>query len=540
MKLSDSAVTRLAWFAAAAILFWGLGSVPLTDVDEGAFSEATREMLERGDFVSPWLLDSPRFDKPVLIHWLQMVTMGILGANPWGARLPSAIAGLFWVGAIAAWAAAIAQQIRLSINVHRVFACTLIIAVTSVGIPVIARSATADALLNALLAWSLLFCWRALFVQTEAEAVRMGRWAALCVGLGLLTKGPVALLVPAASFAMAALLLGGHGLRRMKSMALDPWSWMLVVAVTAPWYALQYRAQGMAFVEGFLGLHNLGRFTQTMHDFAGGPWYYPAWMVVAVMPWAPLLVRTVWRVFADSRLRNPALYLAISNVVFVMVFFSFSATKLPHYGFYGLSGLMVVMGIAWVASHPARRWSRFHLLDQRLFLAILLGGLASLPLWVEQIAPSVKNPYFAAVFSAFAQSVLQSSTWFVLPLIAAAVVLIAPIFAALSVGSVAFTLMLHGLVVGPAIEANRGPIRALAQVIVEQGITVSTWRLSSPSLSFEARRVIKPADPEPGAVVVLYAKDLPSLAKRFEQLHGRQMQHRLIWEKTGVQMIAIG
>jgi 4-amino-4-deoxy-L-arabinose transferase-like glycosyltransferase len=49
----------------------GMGTTPLFDVDEGAFSEATREMLESGDFGFTFLNGKPRFDKPILVYWLQ-------------------------------------------------------------------------------------------------------------------------------------------------------------------------------------------------------------------------------------------------------------------------------------------------------------------------------------------------------------------------------------------------------------------------------------------------------------------------------------
>jgi len=47
--------------------FAGLGSGPLFDVDEGAFSEATREMLLSGNYLTTYLNGMPRFDKPILI-----------------------------------------------------------------------------------------------------------------------------------------------------------------------------------------------------------------------------------------------------------------------------------------------------------------------------------------------------------------------------------------------------------------------------------------------------------------------------------------
>jgi hypothetical protein len=60
-------------------LFLNLGAMPLFDVDEGAFGEATREMLERGDYVSTWLNGQPRYDKPILIYWLQAASVRLLG-----------------------------------------------------------------------------------------------------------------------------------------------------------------------------------------------------------------------------------------------------------------------------------------------------------------------------------------------------------------------------------------------------------------------------------------------------------------------------
>ena len=62
--------------------YLGLGSVPLFDLDEGAFSEATREMLLRGDYISTFLNGAPRYDKPVLIYWLQAVSVLTLGVIP--------------------------------------------------------------------------------------------------------------------------------------------------------------------------------------------------------------------------------------------------------------------------------------------------------------------------------------------------------------------------------------------------------------------------------------------------------------------------
>ena len=80
--------------------FINIHAVPLFDLDEGAFSEATREMFVRGDFISPYLNGAPRYDKPVLIHWLQAASVWTLGLNEFALRLPSALAATLWAGLI--------------------------------------------------------------------------------------------------------------------------------------------------------------------------------------------------------------------------------------------------------------------------------------------------------------------------------------------------------------------------------------------------------------------------------------------------------
>src|SRR5262245_12141409 len=89
----------MRFLPAAAVLasfFWMLGAAPLFDVDEGAFSQATLEMFQRGDFLSTYLNGQPRYDKPILVYWLQAAFVFLLGPSEWAFRLPSAICGTLW------------------------------------------------------------------------------------------------------------------------------------------------------------------------------------------------------------------------------------------------------------------------------------------------------------------------------------------------------------------------------------------------------------------------------------------------------------
>src|SRR4028118_1852474 len=82
----------LLFLAAAAFHFAGTWSLPLIDRDEPRFAEASREMLERGDFVVPSFNNKYRFDKPPLTYWLQTTCYRIFGENEAPARLPSVLA----------------------------------------------------------------------------------------------------------------------------------------------------------------------------------------------------------------------------------------------------------------------------------------------------------------------------------------------------------------------------------------------------------------------------------------------------------------
>ena len=526
MSNADRHFVALAWAIALVVLFIQLGGSPLTDLDEGAFSEATREMLARGDFISPWLLDSPRFDKPVLFHWAQMLGFWLLGQNSWGARLPSALAGLAWIGAIGGWSYCVTRKL----SPHRALASygwAVLISATCIGIPAMARAATADSLLNALMALSLLFIWQALWGEPE-RARWWVRWAALCVGLGLLTKGPIALLVPGAASFIAAIWT--HRFRAWLRLVMDPVSWLIALGVAAPWYILQFQAQGMAFIEGFLGLHNIGRFTNTMHGFSAGPLYYPGWILVATLPWTLAILsalgvairRVVGRSEKASEPRGdrmliaPELRLAWVVFFFVICFFSFSATKLPHYGFYGLSGLIVVVAV-YLAYGQGELFNA--LLAGCLALTTLFTlTLASLPLWLGDAINGVRDPYYQEVLRDVVVQTKNLKWWFVSAALAALGAIVVSLksgrLGLLLAGGVG-ALTLHGLVVPAVIQSLRGPIREVAAIIralpKDQRARVVTWRLTAPSLSFESLGIVRAGTPDDQSLVALHAKDLTAL-----------------------------
>src|SRR5262249_53165136 len=100
-----SAPAKYATLFVACVLFHTLGtwSLPLIDRDEPRFAEASREMMQRGNYIVPYFNNQLRLDKPPLTYWAQVSSYYIVGENDFAARFPSAIAASLTALAIFGW-----------------------------------------------------------------------------------------------------------------------------------------------------------------------------------------------------------------------------------------------------------------------------------------------------------------------------------------------------------------------------------------------------------------------------------------------------
>ena len=351
---------RTAWLAfllPLALLSVRLGGAPLFDVDEGAFSEATREMFERHDFLSTYLNGAHRFDKPILIYWFQALSMMIFGIDEFAFRFPSVVAAAVWCQAVAVFAAP-----RIGTR-NALFGCG--IAATSLGVFVIGRAATADSLLNALIALALFDAWRVIEQRAKGGPLNVAMSkpalyrAYLWIALGVLTKGPVAVLIPVAAvflFAIVARFVGSaFTLRAAVRMFFDPVGWAILIVVAA------LVIHGRDFIDGFILRHNVERFTGTLQNHSGSAFYYVLMVPLLLWPWLAWLLSAIGSLLNDLRARSLSPLKAFLWIwcVFVIVFFSLSGTKLPHYALYGCTPLFVLCAMErervkrlWLAAIP--------------------------------------------------------------------------------------------------------------------------------------------------------------------------------------------
>ncbi len=486
----------LLFLAIGISFFLNLGGAPLFDLDEGAFSEATREMFVRGDFVSPFVNGLPRFDKPVLIHWLQAASMSLFGVNSFAFRLPSALAASGWV---------LLTYVFVSRVIDRETALRAALMLGSaLGIVIIGRAATADALLN-------LWLVAAMFGMYLYFLERKKRWILLthaAMGLGFLTKGPVALLIPGAVglifFAVQ------RELPALMRAAFYPPGLILLIGIPLPWYILQYQAQGMAFIDGFFGTHNVERFSGSMEGHAGSLLYYLPIALLLALPFTTPLLRAVGEL--RTQIKSPlGLYLWLW-FGFVLVFFSLSGTKLPHYLNYGMTAAMILAALALPLLKSEQLASRaLALLPPMLFFSLLAPLSCLLP---EIIARMPENDARALLTGADS---LFPTGYFEVFFLLAATSLTLMFARSLSLGLSLLGLALAGnialaLLFLPALGAiQQGPIAHAAQLAHELPGPYVMWRVNTPSYSVHSGHVQELREPRAGDLVFTRSKELASL-----------------------------
>ena len=319
------------WLWLALLVLWAffmnLGGWPLFDVDEGAFSGATTEMLANGNYISTFIYGAPRFDKPILIYWLQGLSVSLLGHNEWAFRLPSALAASLWV-----WVVYGFVKPRLNETKAALVAALLCLNFACWGI---AHFASADALLNLFLALTFVDMYR-YWEQPESQILRR---VYVWIALGLLTKGPVAVLVPLASGWL--FFASTSRLSEFFRALFNPGGWALLLLIAAPWYIAIYLQQGQAFIDGFILKHNVARFTDTFEGHGGNVFYYIPVLLLMLLPFTGLFLQLLRK--RPLVTVEPLERYCWLTFGFVFVFFSLSGTQLPHYLLYGISPLLLLM-----------------------------------------------------------------------------------------------------------------------------------------------------------------------------------------------------
>jgi 4-amino-4-deoxy-L-arabinose transferase-like glycosyltransferase len=286
-----------------------LGGFPLLDPDEGRNAEVGREMAATNDYVMPRLDGLPYLDKPIVYFAAEAAVMEVLGPTELAARLPAflftiATAAFLWWFAKRLWGeeeAIIAAIVFLATPLALTFSRTVIF----------------DAALSLFITMATGF----FFIACEEE--RGNKWSALAwlaIGLGVITKGPVAIALP-------LLVAIPYAIWRKRFRAL--WSWAglaLFVVAIAPWvWAISLAIPD--FLHYVVVTETAQRLATKALKRPGPPWYFIPYLIGGALPWSIVLLGSVRSI--DRRERSTMYMLLWMAIPFV--FFSISQSKRPQY-----------------------------------------------------------------------------------------------------------------------------------------------------------------------------------------------------------------
>ncbi len=324
---------RWRWLILAAIaLFPFLGARGLNEPDEGRYAEIGREMAEGGSWLVPHLNGFGHFQKPPLVYWFTAGSIRLFGANEWAARLPSALAALGTAALLFVMGKRLLGRERGEI--------AAIVAVSSAEFFLLAHILTPDMLLT----W-----WTTAAV---AAFVFRRRWLFFaCIGLGFLTKGPMALVVPICAAAGWQLAAEPDERRQF------PWKrgLPLALAIGLAWFAALSLWNRELF--GYFWRYELlERFASHTHGRSKPLWFFLPVLLAGFLPWTFFLFPTVpaaWRRWREGRLA-PWHGMLLGWTLGPLCLLSLSGSKLPTY----VLPLFPALALAVAARirAPARAW----------------------------------------------------------------------------------------------------------------------------------------------------------------------------------------
>ncbi len=367
--------------AACLCLFLpAFASLQPMDRDEPRFAQATKQMLETGDFVRIRFQDTARNNKPVGIYWLQSASvkageaLGIPDARRtiWLYRIPSLL------GAIAAVLLTYWAALAFVPSGQAMLAALLLASTVLMGVE--ARLAKTDAVLLATIVAAMGAFARIYLYQGMERPWRLPLIFWTAIGIGLTIKGPITPLVPLlAGCALAIMDRGAPWLSRLK--AGPGIVWALLIAL--PWFVLIMIETKGGFLADSVGKDMLGKIGSGKEGHGAPPLTYFAafWLTAWPMPpFAALVAPWAW----SNRRSAPVLFL-LAWLIPLWIMFEIVPTKLPHYVLpvYPAIAILIALGSGELYRADGGRWRRYVTWLLPIIAGILLVAGAGLAVFAK-------------------------------------------------------------------------------------------------------------------------------------------------------------
>jgi 4-amino-4-deoxy-L-arabinose transferase-like glycosyltransferase len=299
--------------------FQFLGRLPLIETDEARYMEIPREMIERGDFITPTLNYVKYFEKPPLHYWFNALSIKIFGETEFAARFFGALWGVLGILFI--------YYLGRKLFGRREAILSALILGTSVGIIVQARINITDTTLSICMTACLGFFLLAI-QESEQKKSRYYLLFYIFSALAVLAKGLIGIVLPGAIIFFYLLITKRwYKLREMRLATGIP----LFLLVCAPWFILVIM-RNPEFARFFFIHEHFERFLTKVHGRYQPPWFFIPILIGVMLPWSFFIPATIARVWRERKKTgsDTQLFLLLW-VVIIFLFFSVSDSKLVPY-----------------------------------------------------------------------------------------------------------------------------------------------------------------------------------------------------------------
>jgi 4-amino-4-deoxy-L-arabinose transferase-like glycosyltransferase len=327
MKSERLKYSLLIGIVAAFLFIPLLGKVHLFDWDEINFAEISREMLILEDYLRVYVNFLPFWEKPPFFFWLQAAAMSVFGINEFAARFPNAICGIC--------------TLIILFNIGKTLFNTrfgLLWAGAYLGsvLPFLYfKSGIIDPWFNLFILLGLYYFIKFYWKKDSLESAPcpLNKWnylllSGLFIGLGIITKGPVAYLIP-------VLCLGVYWIIKRFKFFVTPLHFVLFTIsssiVMLTWYGLETMKNGYWFIHEF-NKYQIRLFSTPDAGHAGFPGYHFVVLLIGVFPASIFCIRSFFKSPKTEFGYQQDFKLWMSILFWVvLILFTIVKSKIVHY-----------------------------------------------------------------------------------------------------------------------------------------------------------------------------------------------------------------
>jgi 4-amino-4-deoxy-L-arabinose transferase-like glycosyltransferase len=361
--------------------------IPVMDIDAAQYASMSRELLERHDFFHFYDVGQPYLDKPPMLFWCSAISMKIFGINHFAYRLPS-----FLFAILALWST---YKLALLFYEKRTAFFSALILASSQGFMLMNHDVRTDTILMGAVIFSI---WQLATWYKNNQFIHL-MYACIGIAVGMMTKGPIAILVPAFAF-------GTHFILQRNFRVFFKWQYipalLIITALLIPMSIGLYEQfdqhpetvvngeQDVSGLKFFFWTQSFGRITGASTWNNGATIFFLLQnMLWSFLPWIIFFLIGIWsksKHIIQQRFRIHPNEEAITWGGFLLTYLSLGLSKyqLPHYIFVAFPFAAIITATSLnniIMIADAKRWVKRLYTGHIVLFAILLLVLSILIIW---------------------------------------------------------------------------------------------------------------------------------------------------------------